>query len=667
MIRIKKKYNESYYITIFLILFAVFVTVIEAFLIHKTQEYFGGGALNRPFSLSTLPQYIAYFTGSLASDLFFYGLVYFILLTLVRKLRLVVLQQHFVIVSFLMLLLVLILSAKWSLFQYFSNRFDWGLLSELTGGNAINILTQFDSSILLWLLVVIVLFLVYLYFVKLLGRVEMNYTPWRPQKFILVSALLFLVLLSSMHFYLVNSDSLRFGLSNKTSYWVTDQTLSIVSDVDFDGYSPLTFPKDSDNFNSHVNPLSREIPENGIDENGLMGDLVLGEHKKNVRPSFDAPGKNVIMIVIETFRADILHAKIGGELVMPFLSSIADKHAYTLSHFSNYGVTARAIQTLLSGRLDYNEQSEFLFKEFDNIGYQTFAVSAQNESWGGTDSITGMKKTDYFYDSRNIDWTNRKMTAWEKLHEHGRYSSGEEINRIVSKVLDSKKNKTPFFMYLNYQELHYPYYKKYHPLKFVNKGRTNSSFFKPENKSDIWLQYANAANYLDAVLKELFNMLEDKRLLDESVIIISGDHPDSFYENKVLGHAWTLDEYQRRTPLVVVNGLGVFNTPIGQDEIRNLIIESVKKSKNSQPLVFREKKDKKIFVISGVLEKPRQIGLINDEGLDRYDFKSDVFYFKFGRNMRLSEISNPQDILLAKSVINLWEFERYNKFSNSEL
>ena len=665
MIKIKKKYNESYFIYIFLVIFSVFVTVLEAFLIHKTQEYFGGGALNRPFSLSTFPQYATYFSASLASDLLFYGFVYFLLLSIVRKLQLVVLQQHFIVVSFLMLILIIILSVKWSLFQYFSDQFDWGLLSELTGGNITNMLTQFDASILIWLLAVIVLTLGYMYSVKLLGRIEINYTSWRPKKSILTSTLLLLVILSFMHFYFVNRDSLRFGLNNKTSYWVSDQALSFVSDVDFDGFSPLTFPKDSDNFNSHVNPLSLEIPENGIDENGLVGDLIFRDNKKLVH-SLGAPGKNVIMIVVETFRVDVLHAKIGSELVMPFLSSTAEKHAYTLSHFSNYGVTARAIQTLLAGRLDYNEKSTFLFEEFKNVGYQTFAVSAQNESWGGTDHITGMDKTDYFYDSRNIDWTNRKMTSWEKLHEHGRYSSGEEINNIVSKVLDSKNSKQPFFMYLNYQELHFPYYKEYHPLKFISKGNTTSSFFKPENKPDIWLQYANAANYLDTVLKELFDILEDKQLLNESVVIISGDHPDSFYENKVLGHAWTLGEYQRRTPLVVVNGQGAFNTPIGQEEIRDLIIESMKKSKNAQPLVFKEKKDKKVFVISGLLEKPRQIGLINNEGLDRYDFKSDVFYFKSGKTKRLSEINNTQDIQLAKSIINLWEIERYRKYSNNE-
>jgi hypothetical protein len=159
------------------------------------------------------------------------------------------------------------------------------------------------------------------------------------------------------------------------------------------------------------------------------------------------------------------------------------------------------------------------------------------------------------------------------------------------------------------------------PLRFIKEARTDAAFLNPGNVPAIKRQYDNADHYLDASLRDLFDGLSARRLMENTVVVLVGDHPDSFYENGLLGHAWTLDEHQRRTSLIVVNGVGVYKTPIGQDEIAGIVLNSLDPALAGRPISFEQDPSRRIFVIAGPLEAPRLIGWLGANDLYTFDFK----------------------------------------------
>ena len=191
-----------------------------------------------------------------------------------------------------------------------------------------------------------------------------------------------------------------------------------------------------------------------------------------------------------------------------------------------------------------------------------------------------------------------------------------------------ESSDSPFMMYINYQDLHYPYHSDEWDNRFIEKGYINSDFFKIENRQAIIRQYANAAHHLDQSINELFDKLVQLKIMEDTVVVIVGDHPDSFYENGILGHAWIVDKYQRQTPFFLINGKGNYYAPFGQDDIYNMIINSSIDDEPDTNAKFDINKEKTIFLIAGNLKTPRTIGFIGVNTLETYSFTTGKYISK---------------------------------------
>lgn len=64
-------------------------------------------------------------------------------------------------------------------------------------------------------------------------------------------------------------------------------------------------------------------------------------------------------------------------------------------------------------------------------------------------------------------------------------------------------------------------------------------------------RYSNAAHWVDAQLGRIYQELEAEQLLDNTIVIVTGDHGEEFMEKGFWGHNSSFVEEQVRTPLVV--------------------------------------------------------------------------------------------------------------------
>jgi len=587
-------------------LLAAFATLIDAAALYQTYNYFGGGALNRPFALHTHSQYLAFFLESAGYDFLFYTALFWGSLWLLLRLwgqRLKPVQRLFLTAVSLGVLIAGATVLRYKIFQYFSDKFSFKALKDLTSGHLTNMFSWISGDTFLFLAAIPVLIVLVVLLVRRVGKLQVSLAPFQPGwRAVLIMAAGGAVVLAN-HVLIAPDKELRYGLSTKVSYGAIDTGLRSVWDYDRNPYVAQVADQVA-----HASPQDVEAAR-GVAPDGAWAPIA----KTN--------GKNVFVIVVETFRSDVTEMKIQGDAVMPTFASLARQNAATVSGVSDYGITSRAILTVLSGMLHFHSGTDFMPGQLRRLGYRLNAVSAQEENWGDVKELTGMDHFDSYYDASMKKRDESKLTTYQRINHVLITLDAEDVVQHVFDAVDHSP-RAPLFFYINFQDLHYPYYAEEIPLRFIPKGHTESSFFTAANAPQIKLQYANAANHLDQALGHFVAGLQARGLWDNSVVVMVGDHPDSIYENGLLGHAWTLHPSQRFTPLLVVHGKGEVVAPASQTDILRIVRDSLDPDSNLPPTTMREDPNKKIFMIAGPLDQPRYLGFLSLHRLVQYDLEA---------------------------------------------
>jgi arylsulfatase A-like enzyme len=144
-----------------------------------------------------------------------------------------------------------------------------------------------------------------------------------------------------------------------------------------------------------------------------------------------------------------------------------------------------------------------------------------------------------------------KLTHVDQFYQVTRRA--EEINRRAFGLLDQRgKNDGPFFLFLNYMDAHYPYYgvpgyKHYFPGE--NPNFDGSSYLglrdhvisgkkslTPAERSNLNARYDEGIAYIDSEIGKLLARFRELGIYDDSLIIITSDHGETFGERGLLSH-----------------------------------------------------------------------------------------------------------------------------------
>ncbi|MFP6665414.1 MAG: sulfatase [Deltaproteobacteria bacterium] len=268
-------------------------------------------------------------------------------------------------------------------------------------------------------------------------------------------------------------------------------------------------------------------------------------------PTVTAPGPadgppNVILISLDTLRADYVGATKEGRQLTPNLDKFRARGAVFTNAMTTYPSTTGSHMSLFTGVYPATHETIHARKKLPPeiptmaqalapLGFATAAVTENamlNATSGflrGFDSYKEQKGDDVWSTDGAIRQTFDDGLAWLDTH-------GEER----------------FFLFLHTYQVHFPYT----PPKRHNHFRRALNRQLPEDpfeRQKVWAErgYAGEVLYTDEEVGRLLRILDERGLLENTILIITADHGEEFGEHGEIGHAQTLYAEVLNIPLSI--------------------------------------------------------------------------------------------------------------------
>jgi hypothetical protein len=254
---------------------------------------------------------------------------------------------------------------------------------------------------------------------------------------------------------------------------------------------------------------------------------------------------NIIFILIDCLRFDMIEKDIMPEV---YAFSKKDHILNFKNHLSGGNGTREGIFTLFYGL----SGTYWNAIEDENISPLFMDVLIKKNYQMGIFGSATLKAPPFhntvFSDIKNLRISSDGKTAWER---------DIDITKDFIEWIETKKTDKPFFSFLFYDSAHSysfpsdfeikqqfkPYVKKveYHKLDYQY------------NPLPIKNRYKIALSFIDTQIDKIFDELEKRSLLNNSIIIISGDHGEEFNDSgkNFWGHGSNFTNYQINVPLII--------------------------------------------------------------------------------------------------------------------
>lgn len=305
---------------------------------------------------------------------------------------------------------------------------------------------------------------------------------------------------------------------------------------------PVFYPLTSESLFRKLNLINKqEIEKNTLLSRSYSKSLINYPLKPIL--SENSQKKNIIFIVIDSWRFNCM-----TENITPHIFELSKRSQVFQNHKSGSNMTTGGIFSLF-----YAIPATY----YDNFTGLQISPVFFNEilKQGYTLSILSSSTLE------NPPFNKNVFSGIQNLRLESNGNSPSERDKDIYNEwikfingYDSKEN-TPFFSFLFFDSAHGFDYPSDFPVKFkptldeVNYIALNDDY----NPIPFYNRYKNSLNYIDGLIGNILKKLEEKKLLESSIIVITGDHGQEFNDNKkgYWQHGGNFSDYQIGTPLIV--------------------------------------------------------------------------------------------------------------------
>ncbi len=273
----------------------------------------------------------------------------------------------------------------------------------------------------------------------------------------------------------------------------------------------------------------------------------------------DLSDMNIIVFTIDTLRADHLECYGYDEVETPNINRLAKegilfKYAIaqtplTLpSHSSIFTGTYPLYHGVRDNGSFYLDENQITLAEvLKDRGYATAAFVAAfvlDSRWGLQQGF------DHYYD--NFDLTKYKTLSLDAVQRRG-----DEVLVEAYKWLE-ENHKQKFFAWIHLYDPHTPYDPP-EPYKSQYSGKRFGL-------------YNGEIAYVDQLIGEFRTFMEEQKLLDQTLVVFTGDHGESLGEHKESAHGFFIYDAAVRVPLIIRFPGNKLSNTILDNQVRSIDI-----------------------------------------------------------------------------------------------
>jgi len=355
---------------------------------------------------------------------------------------------------------------------------------------------------------------------------------------------------------------------------------------------------------------------------------------------------NIVMLVSESMRWDLL-----TDEAMPHMSQFSRQAWNFKRHYSGGNGTRQGLFSLFYGLPGNNwdsflraKKSPVFFDVLDDYQYQYFIY-------------TGAKFT-----YPELDQTIFRNIPENKLVENGNgepWQRDEENTANLISDMQARDQSKPFFGFIFYESTHARYsfpenaVVRQDYLKSLDYAGLSRNELEPNIKG-MKARYINAANGIDKQLQRVVESLKQSGDIENTLIIITGDHGEEFMERGRWGHNSAFTDWQVRTPMIVsipntaprsidqrTSHMDVCSTVLSRLGVQNTVKDYSLGEDLGSPVDHRN------IIVSSWTD----IGLINDFGKLVVPFKSTTQHENLATDLDDNPVNSHQLLIKMETIV----------------
>ena len=238
-------------------------------------------------------------------------------------------------------------------------------------------------------------------------------------------------------------------------------------------------------------------------------------------------GKNVLVIHAESFQGFTMNLKFNDKVLTPNMNKLASEGIYFDNFYAeeSTGTSSDSEFTFATGLMPASNGTVFMNyfnREYITIqkllkekGYYTFSMHGNNGSAWNRDVMYKYIGYDYFYSKKDFDIDEQIGLG---LSDKSFFrQSVEKIENINSEhdmwygLLVMLTNHTPFSDIKNYSD---------YSVNLIGDNGEEVEYLESTKMGN----YLKSVHYADEAIGELMKSLDEKGILDDTIVVIYGDH-----------------------------------------------------------------------------------------------------------------------------------------------
>lgn len=286
---------------------------------------------------------------------------------------------------------------------------------------------------------------------------------------------------------------------------------------------------------------------------------------------------NIIMLVAESLRWDQL-----TEEVMPNTWAFGQRGLRFTRHYSSGNGTREALFGMFYGLYGaywenflHAQRSPLLMDRIQALGYKTDIRTSARFTYPEFDKTLFARVP-----VNQLHEADEAIAPWQR---------DERNTTAVVDFLGQQTGETPFFTFFFLESTHASY--SFPDTAAVRTPYLDALDYAEMSRETLAAEqeklrnrYSNAAHWVDVQLGRIYTSLEAMGLLENTIVIVTGDHGEEFMEHGAWGHNSSFVEEQTHVPMVVWmpgKGAETIRRPTSHMDIATTLLQHLGAERNS--------------------------------------------------------------------------------------